>query len=330
MLWGSTGIPEDSGRVETTPLTPALTVAELYTWSPKPNVPLGSSNKALKGGSALCYSTQDSSLYALKGSKTLEFWRYDLVRDTWLSAPQVPFGLKNKPVTDGGALACDGNGMIYALKGNGTAEFYAYQVASRSWTTLDTVPAGPKRKKVKDGAALASDGGSEVFTFKGNNVSEFYSYNTALGYWEYRQYLPLAPSNKRLKNGSSGVFAAGKVYALKGNNTLEFWVFDPAHGLVLNPADEGKSSVQSAAILPDGTGFQFFPNPAVDFVNVRGQTSAAGVLRVHDVSGRQVERQAIDCGAALQLDVRNLNAGAYLLVWETGQETQTRQLVVEH
>jgi hypothetical protein len=301
-----------------------------HVWAPKPDIPLAPSNKALKGGSSLCYSAQDSSLYALKGSKTLEFWRYDLAQDTWVPAPQVPFGVRNKPVADGGALASDGAGRIYALKGNNTAEFYAYQVMTRSWITLDTVPAGPKRKKVKDGAVLAADGSSEVYAFKGNNVSEFYSYNTSLGYWEYRQQLPLAPSNKRLKNGSSLVFGAGKVYALKGNSTLEFWVFDPSHGLALNPAGN-KPSVQSAATtLPGGLAFELFPNPAVDFVSVLGTVPAAALLRLYDVSGRQVVRQAVNLGSTTRLDLRNLTAGVYLLVLETGNRSQARQLVIEH
>jgi hypothetical protein len=303
-------------------------------WASKPDIPLAPSNKALKGGSALCYSAGDSSLYALKGSKTLEFWRYDLAQDTWVPGPQVPLGAKNKPVTDGGALASDGAGRIYALKGNNTFEFYAYQVATRSWTTLDTVPAGPKRKKVKDGAALAADGSAEVYAFKGNNVSEFYSYNTSLSYWEYRQQLPLEPSNKRLKNGSSLVFGADKAYALKGNSTLEFWVFDPAHGLLLNPTEKGKSSVQSAAILPGGYGFELFPNPAVDFVRVRPfahfPAGALAHVTLYDVSGRQVVRQASSGVSDFELRVSDLPGGVYLLVWETNQGTLTRQLVIEH
>lgn len=265
----------------------------------------------------------------MQGDNTTESWSYDAARQAWTPRPDVLFSFSNEALK-GSAVAFVGKGIIYALKGNGTAEFRAYQVASRSWTTLDTVPAGPKRKKVKDGAVLAADGSAEVYAFKGNNVSEFYSYNTSLGYWEYRQQLPLAPSNKRLENGSSLVFGAGKVYALKGNSTLEFWVFDPSHGLALNPAGDKRSVQSVATTLPGGSVFELFPNPAVGFASVRGTAPAAGLLRLYDVSGRQVVRQAVNLGSTTRLDLRNLTAGVYLLVLETGNRSQARQLVIEH
>ncbi len=64
-------------------------------------------------------------IYAFKGGRTSEFWRYEVARDTWIQLEDIPASNSRKRVHDGGSLACLGN-RVYALKGGGSSEFWCF------------------------------------------------------------------------------------------------------------------------------------------------------------------------------------------------------------
>ncbi|MEO0078752.1 MAG: T9SS type A sorting domain-containing protein, partial [candidate division WOR-3 bacterium] len=101
------------------------------TWTSKASgMPLvsrvtGKSKESKDGG---CATWFESSVYALKGGSTQEFWQYTPRSDSWHeldTIPQVGTTGKKKKVK-GGADIVGLGGVLYALKGNKTLEFWQY------------------------------------------------------------------------------------------------------------------------------------------------------------------------------------------------------------
>jgi len=86
----------------------------------------GKTKKSKDGGSAAYY---DGCIYALKGGNTCEFWRYDVLKDSWTELDTIPqYGStgRKKRVKAGGDIVACGDGRFYALKGGKTREFWRY------------------------------------------------------------------------------------------------------------------------------------------------------------------------------------------------------------
>uniref|UniRef100_A0A7C3EML1 CARDB domain-containing protein n=1 Tax=candidate division WOR-3 bacterium TaxID=2052148 RepID=A0A7C3EML1_UNCW3 len=85
----------------------------------------GRSTKLKDGG---CGAYFNGSIYALKGSNTSEFWRYDIAGDSWVEIDTIPSqGTtgKKKRVKAGADIVYGGD-AFYAFKGNKTLEFWRY------------------------------------------------------------------------------------------------------------------------------------------------------------------------------------------------------------
>jgi len=79
----------------------------------------------VRAGASLCWSG-DSFIYAFKGGSTLEFWRYNINRNSWIELDTLPRVFRrNKRVYNGGASTYL-NRMVFAMKGNSTYEFWRY------------------------------------------------------------------------------------------------------------------------------------------------------------------------------------------------------------
>jgi hypothetical protein len=78
--------------------------------------------KSKAGGSAALYA---GNIYALKGGKTGESWKYVVPRDSWeelLGSMKDPY--RKKGVGVGGDIVYSGNAVFFAMKGNSTVEFW--------------------------------------------------------------------------------------------------------------------------------------------------------------------------------------------------------------
>ncbi|MFO7652072.1 MAG: hypothetical protein R6X13_12130, partial [bacterium] len=163
----------------------------LGTWTQLEDVPLGLSNKNIKGGTDLAYVASDSGgfVYLLKGYKA-EFYRYSVAGGTWQTLADAPTGVKDK-YDKGSWLVHDPAGnRLFAHKAK-YHELYAFDLATSTWGPL--MPGIPlanqqtgKNKKAKDGSdAVLLDG--VIWALKGGNTQDFYAYDIATSTWAEKE-----------------------------------------------------------------------------------------------------------------------------------------------
>ncbi len=199
------------------------------TWSELESIPrLGSTGKkkGVKKGGALVWAGGD--LYAIKGNKSLEFWRYRPGQG-WSEKRPVPS--INGVITDGAGLAWAGS-CVYLLKGSQTHGCFSYVIARDSW--------GPERLAIPNngsvegpfdkGSAFAAGGGSRLYALKGK-YNEFFYCDTVDDLWHELSGLPFEGRSGHKRGAKAGTSIACRgdcVYALKGGSN-EFWCYDPTY-----------------------------------------------------------------------------------------------------
>ncbi|MFO7650056.1 MAG: T9SS type A sorting domain-containing protein [bacterium] len=313
----------------------------LGTWTQLADVPLGLSNKKVKGGTDLVYVEDDTTgwVYLLKGYKT-EFYRYNVNAGTWQTLADAPAGVKNK-YDKGSWLTYDAAGRkLYAHKAK-YSELYAYSLDSMSWGPI--IPGMPlangqtgKSKKSKDGGdAVLLEG--VVYGLKGGNTQDFYSLDLATMTWTEEDTIPAIGTTgkkKRVKAGGAITTDGTVLYALKGNKTAEVWRYTPtgpapmAAGLhVARTGSQGEAGSLGADYR-----LQVERNPSRGLAVLRWQLPAGtrhSTLSVYDASGRCVHR-AVLSGRAGSLQLRGLAAGVYLAKLTSADQTTSSKLVVQH
>ncbi|MCX6841303.1 MAG: T9SS type A sorting domain-containing protein, partial [candidate division WOR-3 bacterium] len=190
----------------------SVTVA--WGWHEVADVPIMPSGRAVKDGGCLAYDAGTDAIYASKGYKTGDFYKFALPADTWATLASIPFGGDGKQVYKGSTMCADGNGKLYLTKGNNTRGFWEYDAAMNTWTQKTDVPFGESGKRVKQGAGLAWAGGA-AYLLKGYR-NEFYKYNPANNSWTA---LTAAPAGWHMKwDAGSWLVSASDtlLYAFKG------------------------------------------------------------------------------------------------------------------
>jgi len=166
-----------------------------------PDVP---SNKQVKDGGWLTVAAPgggDRYVYAAKGNKTTDFYRYSMAGDSWtaLAPIQADEGGRSKPPKKGCVGVSDGADYIYMAKGNNTLGFWRYDIADDSWNRLPDVPEGASGKRVKGGGDLAyakdeNDSGW-VYLMKGYKT-EFFRFNVQSNHWDTLADVPYGVAPK--------------------------------------------------------------------------------------------------------------------------------------
>ncbi len=154
-------------------------------------------------------------IYAFRGHRSKDFWRYDTSANSWVSLADAP-----DKVEEGGSLACNGINYIYALRGNDTKDFWRYDIPANSWTTLADAP-----EKVRYGGALAYDGSSYIYALRGDDTKTFWRYDISDNSWTT---LANAPGCVRgvEEGGALASDGSNYVYALRGNYSRDFWRYN--------------------------------------------------------------------------------------------------------
>ncbi len=206
-------------------------VTTVNAWEQLAPAPAGPRDREVKDGGALAYIPgAQPGVYAFKGNNTTEFYRYDVLTDTWSVMESMPaFGTsgRKKRIKRGACLEPDTSGhYIYALKGNNSLEFWRFTLPDSGWTIMPDYPLGAKGRKVKGGTGLEYVPSQHRFySCKGGNTYEFYSYDIATGAWEAKSNIPLGPRGKKAKYGSCMAYDGDNtIYFLKGGG-YEFYSY---------------------------------------------------------------------------------------------------------
>jgi hypothetical protein len=312
--------------------------ADAYPWTQLTNVPFGLKNIKEGSGSVTVAFGETTYVYLLKGSGTREFYRFNILTNTWEPRADAPAGTSGKTFKNGSCITFDGANAIYALKASYN-EFFAYNCSTNTWNTLTALPfignLG-KKKKVKDGAGVANHG-NVVYALKGGNTLEFWFYRTDSGKWTQGRDMPIG-GGKRVKGGGALVYAAmpNALFAFKGNNTFEFWRYglsSIADGSRLTASDE----IQSSSLIPHPSSFglSVAPNPFTNAATITYTLPKAGTasLKLYDVTGQLV--QVLTAGhhtagaSSFIVSRSSLSSGIYLLKLETENATTTAKLIIE-
>lgn len=78
------------------------------------------------------------------------------------------------------------------------------------------------------------------------------------------------------------------------------------------------------AKVPAAADFKIFPNPATEFVFIQSSVPGVQTLRLSDVYGRTISVQ--EMSESLELDLRGLSSGTYLLTFSNGVSVATTQI----
>lgn len=209
-----------------------------HGWSELTSLPPGPSGRPVKDGACLAWEASTGSIFAAKGNKTSEFWRFDPLSRDWLGRRPIPAGTENRAPGKGAAACSDNAGTIYLVKGNNTRAFWSYDVHRDTWIQLPDVPAGPAQKRLKGGSDLVwhqqNDTGY-VYLLKGGRT-EFYRYCPATGQWQTLADAPAGSHNRWDRGSWLCPDGNGRIVAHKAKYH-ELHIYDPADNRWSGPFD---------------------------------------------------------------------------------------------
>ncbi len=335
---GSVGCADGSGHVYATKGNNKsgfwMYDAAANAWTQKKDVPLGVSNKKIKGGTAITWAYKGGvgSAYLLKGYKN-EFYKYVVAGDSWQTLTPAPVG-GNQKWDKGSWMTSDGGHMLYAHKGK-YMEFYSYNTEKDSWSgplvPMPTAGSGGS-KKAKDGSCGAFTPAGVIFALKGGNTQEYWqcSFTTDGNSWAEKETMPKGALKKKVKSGASIASVGSNLYAFKGNKSNELWMYVPGSTLFEAPRHDGV--VAGKTVIAQGMSIS--PNPLASgraVLRYGLPKAGAATLRIYDVSGRSVLTQTLLVGrsGSANLDLKHLSAGVYLAKLTVDDYSTTQKLVVQ-
>lgn len=318
---------------------------ESIGWKKLQNITPGAKNPKDGSGLVAVMKSGNPYIFAMKGSRTSEFYLYDIGNNTWASVKNPPTGPSGKAGYKKGSCLCyNENDIAYALKGN-YGDFFSYSLNGDSWHQLRQYDAkffinrDGKKKKVKDGAGLLYYN-NFIYMLKGGNTREFWKYDIAQDSWIQMGPAELwdipAGGGKKVKGGGALSMLGEDFYAAKGANTPEFYKHSPPTtkiALTPNPTLYNEDIMAKELTIGE---FQFSiaPNPAVNVTTVRYTLPKAQSVRckLYNVYGSLVKSYTnsnpTKDGTVL-IDAKLLSSGVYILRFNSGNIELTRKLILE-
>jgi hypothetical protein len=209
-------------------------------WVEMAPIPWGPQKRGITDGAWLAHGQFEQYIYAVKGDRTNEFYRYDIDGNSWQGLAPIPWGREGKLPFMGARGIRGDSCYIYATKGHETFGFWRYDIERNEWIQLADVPARPTGDtKVSYGTDLtyvpgdswrygqSNDSTSRgyVYLLKGHS-GEFYRYNVSTGEWEERQHAPPDKHNELWKAGSFITFDGDRTIYAHRSFANEVWTFD--------------------------------------------------------------------------------------------------------
>ncbi|MDH5684852.1 MAG: T9SS type A sorting domain-containing protein, partial [candidate division WOR-3 bacterium] len=303
--------------------------------------------KRCKDGSGLATFRRHGNgyIFAMKGSKTNEFYVYHIEGDSWTQVSSPPIGTSGKlGYKKGSCLAYDGDEFVYVLQGY-YGGFFKYSVDTDSWIELTQynykafLNRDGKKKKPKDGAALVYLD-SFIYMLKGGNTREIWKIDvsTDTGTWVQMDTfwdIPLGDFRRKVKGGGCMIEFNDYFYAAKGKNTDEFYRHELPmvdNGLrLIKPIPQGE---MNRKMIIDEFALKIAPNPAINATIVKYVLPKASPvsLKLYNVNGALVKTYAnskATVNGEIRIDAKSLSSGVYILRFFSNELKVTRKLVLE-
>jgi hypothetical protein len=332
---------------------------ETLGWHKLTNITTGAKNPKDASGMAVVDISGSDYLFTMKGSKTDEFYLYNIATNSWALTPTKPgTGTSTKlGYKKGSCVAYDGDSSVYVLKGS-YGDLFKYNLYTNVWTQLrqfnykSFINRLGKKKKVGEGSGMIYYN-NDLFILKGGNTNEFWRYQIVGDTYVQMDSLwdvPLGPTGKKkVKAGGalamlpSGTYAG--LYAAKGANTQEFYYHSlPTFAITLKSTNDSKAEGAMGNNIATGNfRLTIAPNPAVNLTAVHYTLPKAGPVsfKLYDVTGTAVRTYAntnptkdgvlmIDLSACnAQAGAKALPSGVYILRFNAGAVNVTRKLVLQ-
>ena len=322
------------------------TGGETLGWKKLANITTGLKNPKDASGMVVINKGSNDYIFTMKGSKTNEFYLYDIAANTWAPTPTKPTAGTSTKVgyKKGSCLVYDGSQYVYILKGT-YSDMFRYSVASDSFVELKRfdykafINRLGKKKKVGEGSGMVFYN-DNLYIMKGGNTTEFWRYEIVGDTYVQMDSLydiPLGPTGKKkVKAGGalamlpSGTYAG--LYAAKGANTQEFYYHSlPTFAITLKSTNDSKAEGAMGKKLIMGEYKLLIPNPAKNFVTIRYSlpTKDIAKLKIYNVLGNIVYSATSDKGF---FRIEKLPAGIYLVRFESGSggyKTDRKIIVVK-
>lgn len=318
------------------------TTGQPIGWYKLANIPTGL--KKPKYGSGLVTVTKQGNAYifAMKGSKTSEFYLYDIAENSWIHVSSPPVGTSGRlGYKKGSCLAYDGDEFVYVLQGY-YGSFFKYNVEADSWIQLRQynyktfLNRDGKKKKPKDGAGLVYHNNS-IYLLKGGNTYEFWTYEIALDTWIQMEPAELwdipVGSGRKVKGGGCLTLLDTDLYVAKGSNTIEFYKHNVIGFEAARITAKAKGTMSYRTAIGEFK-LTIVPNPAINITTVRYNLPKPGpvCIKFYDITGKliktYIKEQSSKNGEFL-INLKTQPSGVYILQFNSGTAKITKKLVLE-
>jgi Secretion system C-terminal sorting domain/CARDB len=318
---------------------------ETVGWKKLANIPTGAKNPKDASGMVVITKGGNDYIFTMKGSKTDEFYLYDIAHNTWAPTPTKPsIGYSGKLGYKKGSCLCyDGTRYVYILKGT-YGDMFRYDATNDSFVQLKQfyyktfVNRLGKKKKVGEGSGIVYDN-DNLYILKGGNTLEFWQYKITGDTW--LQMNPAATwdipagSGRKVKGGGGLIKCGDCFYVAKGANTLEFYSHPlPTGTVTFSPDHSSSEGTMENNIVAKNFRLTIVPNPAKNIALVRYSLPVTGqvILKLYNVSGALIKTFANSIQSKVGLvtiDTKKIPSGVYILRFSSGSYKVTRKLVIE-
>jgi hypothetical protein len=319
--------------------------SETVGWKKLANIPTSAKNPKDASGMVVITKEGNDYIFTMKGSKTDEFYLYDIAHNTWASTPTKPnAGYSGKVgYKKGSCMAYDNTRYVYILKGT-YGDMFRYDATNDSFVQLKQfnyktfVNRLGKKKKVGEGSGMVYDN-DNLYILKGGNTLEFWQYQITRDTWLQMnpgETWDIPVGGRRKVKGGGGLIKFGDYfYAAKGANTLEFYRhLLPTSIITLSPNQSPSEGVTANNIATGNFRLTIAPNPTKNVTKVRYSLSKAGPvsIKLYNVTGSLVKsysNSASDKDGVILIDAKTLASGIYILRFNSNEIAMVRKLVLE-
>jgi Secretion system C-terminal sorting domain/CARDB len=316
---------------------------ETSGWVEKAPIPTGAKNPKDASNMVVVNISGADYIFTMKGSKTPEFYLYDIANNLWGPAINAPTGLSGKTgYKKGSCMAYDpGTNDVYILQGQ-YGSFFKYNLDAQTWTELKRydhktyLNRDGKKKKFGDGAAMVNLGGV-LYAMKGGNTLEMWKYDLTSDTQDWK--LPdaawdIPAGSKKVKGGGTFILGGVNLYATRGANTPDFFMKAPLAYAASTPAPVAFNGTMANPVTTHEFKLTLAPNPAINLTALRYTLPKAGSVRftLYNVAGTAVRtytNSSLTTNGVLMLDTKALPSGVYILRFNSGAISATRKLVLE-